>query len=210
MVGQGLGAGDPERAEKAVWIAGKMNLAFLGTIGVLFIIFAPGIVSVFGGTGEASTYAIDCLRIVSAGFFFYPYGMVLTAAFHGAGAVWAEAAPTSSREAAAAANRVLDMGFSIEATDVERDFATPSRQPLSRRRRRRRRQPRPYPSHRRRHGDSWCWPYCWSGPPGSCDGSRLDTCSAYNRPTAKAFEERLRRLRRRADSDLIRGFYLAG
>ena len=88
MVGQGLGAGDPERAEKAVWIAGKMNLAFLGTIGVLFIIFAPGIVSVFGGTGEASTYAIDCLRIVSAGFFFYPYGMVLTAAFNGAGAVW--------------------------------------------------------------------------------------------------------------------------
>jgi len=88
MVGQGLGAGDPERAEKAVWIAGKMNLAFLGTIGVLFIIFAPGIVSVFGGTGEASAYAIDCLRIVSAGFFFYPYGMVLTAAFNGAGAVW--------------------------------------------------------------------------------------------------------------------------
>ena len=66
----------------------KMNLAFLGTIGVLFIIFAPGIVSVFGGTGEASAYAIDCLRIVSAGFFFYPYGMVLTAAFNGAGAVW--------------------------------------------------------------------------------------------------------------------------
>ena len=88
MVGQGLGAGDPERAEKAVWIAGKMNLVFLGTIGVLFIIFAPAIVSIFGGTGQASAHAIDCLRIVSAGFFFYAYGMVLTAAFNGAGAVW--------------------------------------------------------------------------------------------------------------------------
>ena len=88
MVGQGLGAGDPDRAERAVWIAGKMNLYFLGTVGVVFMIFAPAIVSLFGGTGQASAYAVDCLRIVSAGFFFYAYGMVLTAAFNGAGAVW--------------------------------------------------------------------------------------------------------------------------
>jgi Na+-driven multidrug efflux pump len=88
MVGQGLGAGDPDRAERAVWMAAKMNLLFLGSIGVLFIIFAPAIVGLFGGTGETSAYAIDCLRIVSGGFFFYAYGMVLTAAFNGAGAVW--------------------------------------------------------------------------------------------------------------------------
>jgi putative MATE family efflux protein len=88
MVGQGLGAGDPERAEKAVWIAAKMNLYFLGLIGLAFIVFAPLIVSAFGGTPEASAYAITCLRIVSIGFVFYAYGMVLTAAFNGAGAVW--------------------------------------------------------------------------------------------------------------------------
>jgi len=88
MVGQGLGAGDPDRAERAVWMAAKMNLVFLGSIGVLFIIFAPAIVGLFGGTSETSGYAIDCLRIVSAGFFCYAYGMVLTAAFNGAGAVW--------------------------------------------------------------------------------------------------------------------------
>ena len=88
MVGQGLGAGDPDRAERAVWIAAKMNFYFLGALGVAFMIFAPAIVSVFGGTPEASAYAISCLRIVAAGFFFYAYGMVLTAAFNGAGAVW--------------------------------------------------------------------------------------------------------------------------
>ncbi len=88
MVGQGLGAGDPERAEKSVWIAAKMNFYFLGALGIAFMVFAPLIVSAFGGTGEASAYAISCLRIVSAGFFFYAYGMVLTAAFNGAGAVW--------------------------------------------------------------------------------------------------------------------------
>ena len=88
MVGQGLGAGDPDRAERSVWIAAKMNFYFLGTLGVVFVAFAPLIVSAFGGTGEASAYAVSCLRIVSAGFFFYAYGMVLTAAFNGAGAVW--------------------------------------------------------------------------------------------------------------------------
>jgi putative MATE family efflux protein len=88
MVGQGLGARDPERAERAVWIAAKMNLVFLGTVGVVFVAFAPAIVSLFGGTSAASAYAITCLRIVSAGFVFYAFGMVLTAAFNGAGAVW--------------------------------------------------------------------------------------------------------------------------
>jgi putative MATE family efflux protein len=88
LVGQGLGAGDPDRAERAVWIACKMNLVFLGAIGIGFMVFAPQIVSLFGGEGETSRYAISCLRIVSAGYFFYAYGMVLTNAFNGAGAVW--------------------------------------------------------------------------------------------------------------------------
>ena len=88
MVGQGLGANDPDRAEQSVWIAAKMNLAFLGPVGLAFLLLAPLIVSAFGGTGEASAYAIACLRIVSVGFVFYAYGMVLTAAFNGAGAVW--------------------------------------------------------------------------------------------------------------------------
>ncbi len=88
MVGQGLGAGDPARAERAVWISCKMNLAFLGAVSVLFIAFAPAIVGLFGGTTGASDVAVTGLRIVSIGFVFYAYGMVLTAAFNGAGAVW--------------------------------------------------------------------------------------------------------------------------
>jgi putative MATE family efflux protein len=88
MVGQGLGAGDPERAERAVWIAGRLNLYFLGGVGILFMALAPGIVGWFGGTPLATSYAVECLRIVSAGFFFYAYGMVLANSFNGAGAVW--------------------------------------------------------------------------------------------------------------------------
>ena len=88
MVGQGLGAGDPERAERAAWISCKMNFVFLGVLSVFFIAFAPAIVGPFGGTLAAAEVAVTGLRIVSIGFVFYAYGMVLTAAFNGAGAVW--------------------------------------------------------------------------------------------------------------------------
>lgn len=88
MVGQSLGAGQPERAERAVWLACKMNLAFLGVVGVVFFAFAPTLAGLFGGSAETAAVAASCLRIVAAGFFFYAYGMVLTAAFNGAGAVW--------------------------------------------------------------------------------------------------------------------------
>ena len=88
MVGQNLGAGDPARAERSAWIACKINFIFLGVISVFFIAFAPTIVGLFGGTSATSEVAITGLRIVSIGFVFYGYGMVLTAAFNGAGAVW--------------------------------------------------------------------------------------------------------------------------
>jgi Na+-driven multidrug efflux pump len=88
MVGQGLGARDPERAEQAVWLAARMNLVFLGSIGVLFMMLAPQIVALFGVDPVSGGYAVRCLRIVSAGFFFYAYGMVLTQSFNGAGDTW--------------------------------------------------------------------------------------------------------------------------
>lgn len=88
MVGQGLGAGDPDRAERAVWIAGRMNFFFLGAVGLLFVIAAPLVVAPFGGDAATATYAARCLRIISAGFLFYAYGMVLTQSFNGAGDAW--------------------------------------------------------------------------------------------------------------------------
>jgi putative MATE family efflux protein len=88
LVGQSLGDGQPDRAEESAWLAARFNLVFLGVLGGLFIIFAPGIVSIFGGDEPTLAFATDTLRIVSLGFFFYAYGMVLTAAFNGAGDAW--------------------------------------------------------------------------------------------------------------------------
>ncbi len=88
MVGQSLGAKKPERAEKAVWIAGSYNAAFLGVMGILFLIFAPVIVGWFTMDPIVHGYASSCLRTVSCGFLFYSFGMVLTQSFNGAGDTW--------------------------------------------------------------------------------------------------------------------------
>ena len=88
MVGQNLGAAKPERAERAVWLAGFYNMLFLGTIGLVFLLFAPTILSVFSRDPAVLRFGVACLRIVSGGFLFYAYGMVLTQSFNGAGDTW--------------------------------------------------------------------------------------------------------------------------
>lgn len=88
MVGQGLGARKPERAERAAWIAGFYNMLFLAVIGLLFILFAEPIAGIFTTEPAVLAYAASCLRTVSFGFLFYAYGMVLTNALNGAGDTW--------------------------------------------------------------------------------------------------------------------------
>ena len=88
MVGQALGAGKPDRAERAVWKAGFYNLIFLGSVGLIFVLFARQIIGLFTHDPNVVPYGVDCLRIVAYGFLFYAYGMVLTQSFNGAGDTW--------------------------------------------------------------------------------------------------------------------------
>jgi MATE family, multidrug efflux pump len=85
LVGQNLGAGKPDRAEAAAWKAGLYNTICLGSVGAVFLLFAPLLISFFTKDPEVARYGVGCLRIVSAGFLFYGYAMVLTASFNGAG-----------------------------------------------------------------------------------------------------------------------------
>ncbi len=85
LVGQNLGAGQPDRAERAVWRAALYNLVFLGGVGLAFVLLAEPIVGLFHPTTAVLAFGTRCLRVVSAGFLFYAYGMVVTAAFNGAG-----------------------------------------------------------------------------------------------------------------------------
>ena len=85
LVGQNLGAGHPDRAEESAWKICIYNTVCLVSIGAVFMLFAPLIVSAFTRDGEVALHAIHCLRAVSTGFLFYGTGMALTAAFNGAG-----------------------------------------------------------------------------------------------------------------------------
>lgn len=88
MVGQSLGARDPARAEQSVWTAAKYNVAFLGMLGVLFVVAAPWIIAIFTPDEAVAHVAVLALRIIGTGFPMYAFGMVLTQSFNGAGDTW--------------------------------------------------------------------------------------------------------------------------
>jgi putative MATE family efflux protein len=85
MVGQGLGAGKPERAFRSVRLAGWWSALALGAVGIVFIGFAPWIVGLFTDDPATAGWAVTGLRIVAIGFPFYGWGMVLEQSFNGAG-----------------------------------------------------------------------------------------------------------------------------
>ena len=85
LVGQNLGAKQPERAEQSVWRTGFYNMLFLGSVGVFFVIFAEPIVRLFTHDPAVVPLGAACLRIVSYGNIGYAYGMVMLQAFNGAG-----------------------------------------------------------------------------------------------------------------------------
>lgn len=85
LVGQNLGAGHPDRAEKSVWRSAFLNMIFLGTVGVIFILFAEFFIGFFTTDKEVLRNGVQCLQIVCLGYAFYAYGMVIGQSFNGAG-----------------------------------------------------------------------------------------------------------------------------
>lgn len=85
LVGQNLGANNPERAETSVWRAGFLNMIFLGFVSLFFYFISEPIMRIFSADNEVVHYGTQCLRIVAFGYVFYGYGMVVVQAFNGAG-----------------------------------------------------------------------------------------------------------------------------
>jgi len=85
LVGQNLGAKEPDRAEKSVWATGKINIMLLGMIGIIFIITPAFFIRLFITDSAVVEVGATALRIISFGFFAYGFGMVLIHAFNGAG-----------------------------------------------------------------------------------------------------------------------------
>lgn len=85
LVGQNLGAKQPDRAEISVWKTGKYNAIFMGTVSLIYLIFAKSIITWFNATPEVVKSGALCLQVIAAGYIFYAYGMVVSQAFNGAG-----------------------------------------------------------------------------------------------------------------------------
>ena len=85
LVGQNLGAGKPERAERAVWFTGLVNVILLGSIGVFFVFWPGFFMSLFIQDINVVEYGSVALRIISCGFLAYGLGMVMIQSFNGAG-----------------------------------------------------------------------------------------------------------------------------
>lgn len=85
LVGQNLGAKKPDRAEQSVWRAGFYNMIFLGAVALVFILLARPVIGVFTDDAAVISVAVQALRLISYGYIFYAWGMVMVASFNGAG-----------------------------------------------------------------------------------------------------------------------------
>jgi putative MATE family efflux protein len=85
LVGQNLGAGKPDRAERSTWITGFWTTAFMGIVCVIYIPFSETLVRIFTSEPAVLRAGADCLRIVSYGYLAYAWGLVMPQAFNGAG-----------------------------------------------------------------------------------------------------------------------------
>ncbi|MCH9694695.1 MAG: MATE family efflux transporter [Gammaproteobacteria bacterium] len=85
LVGQNLGAGQPERAEQSAWRAAKYNAIFMTVAGILLLVFAATITGLFSDDADVLRWGTSCLQILAVGFPMYAVGMVVVQALNGAG-----------------------------------------------------------------------------------------------------------------------------
>ena len=85
LVGQNLGAKQPERAERSVWITGIVNMTFLALVSLLYIFGNEMLIRIFTSDPAVIKAGAECLRIVAYGYIAYAWGMVMPQAFNGAG-----------------------------------------------------------------------------------------------------------------------------
>ena len=85
LVGQNLGAKQPERAERSVWLTAKYNAIFMAVVSLVFVSSAEFFVKLINTDAEVVKTGVIALRIISMGYIFYGVGMVMINAFNGAG-----------------------------------------------------------------------------------------------------------------------------
>lgn len=85
LVGQNLGAGQPDRAELTVWKIGIYNMVFLIAISLVFFFFNEQLIMPFTNDKQVIAIGAEWLKILSYSYFVYGWWMVAVQAFNGAG-----------------------------------------------------------------------------------------------------------------------------
>jgi putative MATE family efflux protein len=85
LVGQNLGAGQPERAERSVWLTARVNVVFMGAVALLFLLLPEALIGIFTDQPEVVAVGVSCLRWVASCYLVFAYGLVMIQAFNGAG-----------------------------------------------------------------------------------------------------------------------------
>lgn len=85
LVGQNLGANQPERAEKSVWRTAFIAFCFFAIVAIIFFVSGASLMRFFTNDKEAILAGTECLHILAIGYVFFAYGMIISQAFNGAG-----------------------------------------------------------------------------------------------------------------------------
>ena len=85
LVGQNLGAGLPDRAEKSVWRTAFLSLCFFAVVALIFFFFGENLMIFFIQDPVAVSSGTLCLHVLAIGYIFFAYGLTISQAFNGAG-----------------------------------------------------------------------------------------------------------------------------
>lgn len=85
LVGQNLGARQPDRAEASVWRIGGYNMAYLLAVSAVYFALPAQLMGIFTEDPAVVAIGAEWLRILSYSLFVYGWWMVSVQAFNGAG-----------------------------------------------------------------------------------------------------------------------------
>jgi putative MATE family efflux protein len=85
LVGQNLGAKQPQRAEQAVWLTARYTVIFMASVTGIYLFFSDELAGFFTSIPEVQSIAAQGLWVIVIGYVFFALGMVMTQAFNGAG-----------------------------------------------------------------------------------------------------------------------------